>query len=45
MPQNGPGGTVLFILADAGTEDGRADAGADAAHHVDRRGTGEVMKT
>ena len=44
MAQDGTGRAVLFVLADAGAQDGRADAGADAADHVDRSGTGKVME-
>ena len=44
MAQDGPGPALVVVLADPGSQDGRADAGAHAAHHVYRRGPREVME-
>ena len=44
MAQDGPGLALGIIFADPGTQHGRADAGTDAANHMDRSGTGEIVE-
>ena len=44
MAQNSPGLAVLVILANAGPQDFGADQSAQAAHHVHRGGTGEIVE-
>ena len=45
MAEERAGLSVLAVLADAGSEDLRADQGTYAADHVDAGGTGKIMKT
>ena len=44
VTQNGLGLAIGVILADPGAQHGRADQGAHAADHVNRRGAGEIME-
>ena len=44
LAQNSPGLAVLVILANAGPQDFGADQSAQAAHHVHRGGTGEIVE-
>ena len=45
VAQDGPGPALVVVFADPGTQDSCADAGAHAAHHVNRRGTRKVMES
>ena len=44
MARDGVDGAILVVLADAGAEHQSADERADAADHVDDRGTSEIME-